>query len=116
MDPRGGVGARGTFLNARAARARIPRRCATVECVDERAALMGAAVDICRAILDGSTTPYDGAHKIWRASLRVGERPPALDTFVYAASEWDERPEDANIFAEGVMAAAKDIVREHADE
>ena len=37
--------------------------------------------------------------------------PVELHTFVYADSEWDERPEDGNIFAEGVVAAARDLAR-----
>jgi hypothetical protein len=78
----------------------------------DRVALMNVAQEVCRAILDGSTTPYDGAHRIWDATIAVGDRVrlPELDTFIYAASEWDDRPEDANIFAEGVVAAAKEIV------
>jgi hypothetical protein len=35
--------------------------------------------------------------------------PPQLHTFVYADSEWDERPEDGNIFTEGVVAAAREL-------
>src|SRR4051794_1458948 len=82
--------------------------------VDERGAVMGVARDICQAILEGSVTPYDGARRIGDLTLQIDEHLAALDTFVYAASEWDERPQDGNIFADGVVAAAKDIVTKHA--
>ena len=36
---------------------------------------------------------------------------PELDTFVYAASEWDDRPEDQQTFEKGILAAASDLVR-----
>lgn len=41
---------------------------------------------------------------------KAGLHPPLmLHTFVYADSEWDERPDDGNIFAEGVVAAAREL-------
>lgn len=62
-------------------------------------------------ILDGATTPYQGAKEIWSLSLHlVGERLPELDPFVYAASELEDRPEDHLVFEKGVMAAARDFV------
>ncbi len=74
--------------------------------------LVSAARQISLSILDGGLTPYEGARKI--AALCRAERihpPEELHTFVYADSEWDDRPEDGNIFAEGVVAAAHDMTR-----
>jgi hypothetical protein len=79
-------------------------------------AVMFLARDIAARILDGTTTPYDGARQISTMSLQANEDSfPELDTFVYAASEWDARPEDGNIFAEGVVAAAQDLMRDARD-
>jgi hypothetical protein len=76
----------------------------------DRLALMDMVQGVCQAILDGAITPYDSAHRIWDATIAIGDPDvPELDTFIYAAAEWDDRPEDANIFAEGVVAAAKEI-------
>jgi hypothetical protein len=76
----------------------------------ERRVTMSLAHDVCQEMLDGRTTPYAGAKRIWEITLAAHPiHLPELDTFIYAASEWDERPGDAGIFAEGVMAAAKDL-------
>lgn len=62
-------------------------------------------------ILDGEVSAYEGAKRIWNLALRAPDGHLAqLDTFVYAASEWDRRPDDGNVFAEGVFAAARDLV------
>ena len=37
---------------------------------------------------------------------------PELDTFIYGASEWDERPQDQAVFAKGIMAAARDLLNQ----
>jgi hypothetical protein len=77
-----------------------------------RDAVMILATDIATKVLDGTTTPFLGAQQIWELSLRAPqEHLPQLDTFIYAASEWEDRPEDGNIFAEGVVAAARDLLR-----
>jgi hypothetical protein len=38
------------------------------------------------------------------------EHLPELDTFIYAASEWEDRPEDQKNFAAGIVAAAHDLL------
>jgi len=74
------------------------------------AAVMRLAHEISQAIIAGTTAPYDGAKQIWALTLRApGERFPDLDTFIYAASEWEERPEDRQLFDEGIVAAARDL-------
>jgi len=73
------------------------------------AAVMRLAREISQAIVAGTTAPYDGATEIWELTLRApGERFPDLDTFIYAASEWGERPEDRQLFEEGIVAAARE--------
>jgi hypothetical protein len=61
-------------------------------------------------MLAGVISPYECAQKV--AAMCRSERidPPfLLHTFVWADSEWDERPDDGNIFAEGVVAAAREL-------
>lgn len=77
-----------------------------------REAAMELAQEIAAKMLDGVITPYHGAKQISELSLRVPEEElPQLDTFIYGASEWDDRPEDSNVFAEGIIAAARELVR-----
>ena len=74
------------------------------------AAVMRLAREIAGAIVAGTTAPYDGAAEIWELTLRApGERFADLDTFVYAASEWEERPEDRQRFEEGIVVAAREL-------
>jgi hypothetical protein len=75
--------------------------------------LLAAAREVCCSILDGGTTPYEGARNI--AAMCRGVHPPTeLHTFVYADSEWNERPQDGDIFTEGIIAAARELVRGNA--
>jgi hypothetical protein len=61
-------------------------------------------------MLAGEMTPYDCARRIAVMCRSKNIHPPVeLHTFVYADSEWDERPEDGNVFAEGVVEAARDL-------
>ena len=62
---------------------------------------------ISRQILRAEISPYDGAKRIWDASIRVSDpRFHDLDTFVYAASELESRPEDADFFNGEIMKEA----------
>ncbi len=46
-------------------------------------------------ILGGKQEPFDGARAIWDAALRVeNESFHDLDPFIYAASEYENRPKD----------------------
>jgi hypothetical protein len=77
----------------------------------KRVAVMGLARDAAKAVASGEIAPFEGAMRIWKLTLRVPkERFPELDTFVYGASEWDDRPEDRKLFAEGIVAAAEELV------
>lgn len=74
--------------------------------------VVAAAIQISASILEGDLTPYEGARKIANLCRAAEIHPPEeLHTFVYAESEWDDRPEDSNILAEGVVAAAREMTR-----
>jgi hypothetical protein len=76
----------------------------------KRDAVMSLALATADAVSSGAMTPSEGARRIWEFTLRVPkERFPELDTFVYAASEWDDQPEDQKLLAEGVVAAAEEL-------
>ncbi|MBJ7330667.1 MAG: hypothetical protein JHC95_12280 [Solirubrobacteraceae bacterium] len=74
--------------------------------------LVAAAIQVSASILAGDLTPYEGARKIAALCRAENIHPPEeLHTFVYADSEWNDRPKDGNIFAEGVIAAARKMTR-----
>jgi hypothetical protein len=76
-----------------------------------RDAVVVLARDIATQLVGGAVPPYDGAKRIWEISLRLpDEHLPELDTFVYGASEWEERPKDRDLFAQGILAAARHLV------
>lgn len=77
----------------------------------KRDAAMRLARETAKGILSGTMAPYAGAKRIWELSLRVpNENLPQLDSFVYAASEWEDRPEDRQAFEDGIAAAARELV------
>lgn len=66
------------------------------------------AIVVSGQIASGVITPEDGAKKIWDASVRVND--PSfheLDTFIYAASELQSRPEDRDFFNGEILKEAK---------
>jgi hypothetical protein len=76
-----------------------------------REAVILVATEVASRITTGVMSPYDGAKEIWNIAVRLPlEHFPEFDAFVYAASEWEERPEDEMVFAEGIVAAARDLV------
>ena len=82
-----------------------------LEVPSKRDAVVNLAREIAKEILAGTTEAYYGAKRIWDLTLHASsEELPELDSFVYAASEWDDRPEDRVTFEEGVIAAARDLV------
>jgi hypothetical protein len=82
-----------------------------IESPSPREAAILVATEVASRITEGSVSPYDGAKEIWHIVRRLPlERFPELDTFVYGASEWKERPEDQKNFADGIVAAAHDLV------
>jgi hypothetical protein len=76
-----------------------------------REAAILVATDVASRIIESTVSPYDGAKEVWNIVRRFPlEHLPELDTFVYGASEWDERPQDQKAFADGIVAAAHDLV------
>lgn len=76
----------------------------------KREAVLQLTRETARDILSGKISPYEGAKRIWRLSLHIDEHLPELDTYVYGASEWEDRPEDRHIFEEGIIIAARDLL------
>jgi len=82
-----------------------------VEIPERRDAVLHLARAVATEIVDGTLAPSDGAARIWDIALLAPEvRVAELDTFVYAASEWDERPEDHPRFEAGIREGARDLV------
>ena len=82
----------------------VPRR-------SPRDAALHLARKIAERILGRETTPYEGAKQVWELCLLLpDEHLSELDPFVYAASEWEDRPQDRQIFEDGIPATAKDLV------
>jgi hypothetical protein len=78
---------------------------------DRPAAATRYAACVSALILSGDIAPYDGAKTIWRASLVVDD--PSfheLDSFIYAASEHEERPEDRASFEAMIIQEAEQWV------
>jgi hypothetical protein len=73
-----------------------------------REAVMLLALDAATEIVSGATSPYMGAKRIWNLTLRVpAEQIPELDPFIYAASEWEERPEATCFTYSATLAAIR---------
>ena len=87
-----------------------------IELPTKHRAVLNVARGIACQIVRGETTPFDGAAQISDLTDSVDEAVPELDSFVYAASEWEDRPEDQPIFIEGVMQAAADLIGEQTEE
>lgn len=63
---------------------------------------------VARQITQGDLSPYDGARRIWNASLEVAEQGfHDVDPFIYAASEYEDRPDDRDHFAAEIVAEAQ---------
>jgi hypothetical protein len=64
-------------------------------------------------IVQGTVAPYSGAKRIWDLTLRVpGVEVGDLDPFIYAASEWEERPEDRALFERAIRSEARAFLGE----
>lgn len=59
-----------------------------------------------KELLIWATASHAGAKQIWELSLWIPhENLPEFDSFVDAASEWQDRPEDRQVFEDGITAA-----------
>ena len=50
------------------------------------------ALSMARRILTGEISPYAGAKAIWDVALALDPRTHEFDPFIYAASEYEDRP------------------------
>jgi hypothetical protein len=67
---------------------------------------------ISKQVVDGQLSPSEGAHKLWTASVQVNDPDfHDLDPFIYAASEFDSRPEDAAFFNREIMREASEWIK-----
>ena len=81
-----------------------------VELPSKREAALLLATEVARRITQRTVSPYEGAKEIWRIARTSDEDLTELDTFVYAASEWEERPKARKRFEGGIVAAARDLL------
>jgi len=63
-------------------------------------------------ILRGEIAPYDGAKKIWHATIGLDSPLHEVDTFIYAASEYEDRFEDQDFFALEIIKEARRWISE----
>jgi len=74
---------------------------------DKRSAALQYASCVSRLILTRTITPSDGANAIWRASIAVGDTSfHELDLFIYASSEYEDRPADRPMFDGAIVNEA----------
>ena len=79
--------------------------------VSRREAVERLSRESAKEILSGKISPYQGAKRIWQLSLCIHEEHmPDLDTFVYGASEWEDRPEARDALEAGIMEAARELL------
>ena len=78
----------------------------------KRKAVKRVALAVMMSILDGTVTPYDGARRIWLLCRLLEDPLPELDPFIYAASEWEDRPDDRRFFDKAIVDTARDLVAE----
>jgi hypothetical protein len=70
-------------------------------------ALRAYATAISASIVKSEIAPFEGAKKIWQATLHVGLTSfHDLDAFIYAASEWEDRPQDRSMFEKAIIEEA----------
>jgi hypothetical protein len=78
-----------------------------------RSAILDLARDAASEIVSGRTAPFAGAKRIWDLTLRAPKvEIPELDPFIYAASEWEDRPADRMLFERGIMAEARALLNQ----
>ncbi len=77
-----------------------------------REAVLRLAQGVAGQILRGELSAYSGSKKIWDLTLLIPEEVVAsLDPFIYAASEWEERPGERLFFETSIVQAAEELVR-----
>jgi hypothetical protein len=75
---------------------------------DDRSAATTYATCVARLIVSGEIRPYEGAKALWRASISVDDADfHELDSFIYASSEYEDRPADRAFFEEMILQEAQ---------
>jgi hypothetical protein len=64
---------------------------------------------LCQKIVSGSTSPHDGASRIWAIYNRCG-MPKSLIPFVGFASEWEDDPDHRNHYDNLIVEAARKLL------
>ncbi|HEX9983222.1 MAG TPA: hypothetical protein VGF69_08160 [Thermoanaerobaculia bacterium] len=64
--------------------------------------------DIASEIVRGTLTPYEGARRIWSAALLLPAE-HTYDQFIYAASEYENRPDDRPFFEDAIRREARNF-------
>jgi hypothetical protein len=72
-------------------------------------AVMYLARETARDIVAGTVAPYAGAKRIWDLARRAPTG-HELDPFIYAASEWEDRPAERLRFEQGIIEEARSLV------
>jgi hypothetical protein len=75
--------------------------------LSKREAVIGYTRLISDEILQGKIAPYDGAKKIWNVSIKLDTPLHEVDPFIYAASEFEDRPKDRDYFTSEIVKEAR---------
>lgn len=74
-------------------------------------AIRGYIKLIAQNIVSGKIEPYQGALMISRATIRTHVKNfHGADPFIYAADEYEDRPEDREFFREKIITEAKELL------
>jgi hypothetical protein len=77
----------------------------------KREAAIRLSTCLAQEINEGKVSPYKGAKENWRLTLAATEEEyPELDPFIYAASEYEDRPEDRLFFEKVVITEAVSLL------
>jgi hypothetical protein len=76
--------------------------------MSKESALRQFTKDTSIRILKGEIAPYSGAKLIWKTCHKVPTpETHDFDPFIYAASEWEDRPRHRRIFEKGILEEAR---------
>lgn len=78
-----------------------------VQPLDTDAALQAYVRHLSKKIVDGAMDPYKGAKEIWSVLLDSGSATHEYDPFVYAASEYEDRIADREMFSNAIVDEAR---------
>lgn len=89
---------------------RVLRELGRAELTKE-AALRELSDRVLKQIVDSEIEPYAGARWLWRAALESqADHGHELDPFIYAASEYEDRPQDREFFLKAIIAEARELL------